>query len=101
MITYVIKKPIITEKTLALAALQNTYVFEVARTAEKNQIKKIVEDLFKVNVVSVNTVLGHHDSKKTGRKRIRVQQGRTKKALIKLKAGQKIDLFDLEGMEEA
>ena len=99
MINYVIKKPLITEKTLMLAATQNTYVFEVARTAEKNQIKKIIEDLFKVKVLSVNTVLGHTHSKKTGRKRLRVTQPRIKKAMVQLQAGQKIDIFDLEGME--
>lgn len=99
MTSYLIKKPIITEKTLALAATQNTYVFEVARTAEKNQIKKIIEDLFKVKVLSVNTVLGHNNTRKTGRKRIRVEQARSKKALVKLAEGQTIALFDLEGME--
>ena len=98
MTSYLIKKPIITEKTLALAATQNTYVFEVARTAEKNQIKKHIEDLFKVKVLSVNTVLGHNNSRKTGRKRIRVEQTRSKKALVKLAEGQTIALFDLEGM---
>jgi large subunit ribosomal protein L23 len=97
MINYIVKKPLITEKTLALAATRNTYVFEVARTAEKNQIKQIIEELFKVNVVSVNTVLGHTHSKKTGRKRLHVAQPRIKKAMVQLKNGQKIDIFDLEG----
>lgn len=100
MYTYVIKKPIITEKSLRLVSEENTYLFEVAKTAEKNQLKKIVEELFKVKVVSVNTVLGHRGSKKTGRKRLRVVEERTKKALIKLKPGDKIELFDLEGKTE-
>ena len=98
--TFVIKRPIITEKTLALAAKENTYVFLTDRNAEKNQIKNLIETLFKVKVVSVNTVLGHNKTRKTGRKRLRTQQVRTKKALVKLAEGQKIDLFDLEGAQK-
>jgi large subunit ribosomal protein L23 len=99
MINYIIKKPLVTEKTLQLAAVHNTYVFEVARTAEKNQIKAIIEELFGVKVISVNTVLDHSHTKKTGRKRLRAVQPRIKKAMVQLVAGQKIDLFDIEGQE--
>lgn len=100
MNTYIIKRPIITEKTLALAAKENTYVFLVDRNAEKNQIHDLVEKIFKVKVLSVNTVLGHNKTRKTGRKRLRTQQTRTKKALVKLAEGQKIELFDLEGAQK-
>lgn len=100
MYTYIIKKPIITEKTLSLIEKENTYVFEVCKTAEKNQIKKMIKDLFNVDVVSVNTVLGHRSHKKTGRRRLGITCERTKKALVKVKAGQKIELFDLEGKTE-
>ena len=94
--TFIIKRPIVTEKTLLLADKENTYVFEVAANAEKNQIKKMVTELFKVEAESVNTVLGYRGSKKTGRKRLAVTGARHKKALVKLKPGQKIELFDLE-----
>ena len=100
MHTFVIKRPIVTEKTLKLIEKENTYVFEVSKTAEKNQIKKMIKDLFDVEVVSVNTVLGHRASQKTGRKRLMVTRERTKKAMVKVKAGQKIELFDLEGAEK-
>ncbi len=100
MHTFVIKRPIITEKTLSLIEKENTYVFEVSPAAEKNQIKKMIKDLFGVDAVSVNTVLGHRSNKKTGRKRLVVTAERTKKALVKVKAGQKIELFDLEGKTE-
>jgi large subunit ribosomal protein L23 len=96
MHTFIIKKPVVSEKTLALIEKESTYVFQVSKSAEKNQIKKMIKDLFKVDVVSVNTVLGHRSNKKTGRKRLRVTTDRTKKALVKIKAGQKIELFDLE-----
>lgn len=98
--TFIIKRPLVTEKTLLLADKENTYVFEVAVDAEKNQIKKMVADLFKVEAESVNTVLGYRASKKTGRKRLTVSAERHKKALVKLKPGQKIELFDLEGKAE-
>jgi large subunit ribosomal protein L23 len=100
MHTFVIKKPVVTEKTLALIEKESTYVFEVSKSAEKNQIKKMVHELFKVDVISVNTVMGHRSHKKTGRKRLRVTTDRTKKALVKIKAGQKIELFDLEPQEK-
>jgi ribosomal protein L23 len=54
-----------------------------------------VEDLFKVDVLSVNTIFGHRSSKKTGRKRLSSSVAKTKKALVKLKAGQSIALFDM------
>ncbi len=97
---FIIKKPLVTEKTLLLAEKENTYVFEVAASAEKNQIKKMIADLFHVEAESVNTVLGYRANKKTGRKRLMVTAERRKKALVKLKPGQKIELFDLEGKSE-
>ena len=100
MHTFVIKRPIVTEKTLRLIESDNTYVFGVSKTAEKNQIKKMVKDLFGVDAVSVNTVMGHRMAKRTGRKRLAVTNERTKKALVKVRSGQKIELFDLESEEK-
>ena len=100
MNTFVIKRPIVTEKTLKLIETQNTYVFEVSKLAEKNQIKKMVKDLFNVDTISVNTVMGHRSAKRTGRKRLAVTTERTKKALVKLREGQSIELFDLETAPE-
>ncbi len=97
---FIIKSPLVTEKTLQLAEKENTYVFFVSPDAEKNQIKKMIRDLFKVEVKSVNTVLGYRGNKKTGRKRLTVSCQRHKKALVKLKSGQKIELFDVEGKAE-
>jgi len=42
---FVIRKPVITEKTLQRANLENIYTFEVARTADKNKIKAAVEEM--------------------------------------------------------
>ena len=66
------------------------YFFAVDKTANKIQIKKAVEDVYKVKVQSVNTVLMPGKNK-----RVRREQGRTpewKKAVVTLKDGHKIDL---------
>lgn len=84
--------PVVTEKSYALSALDK-YVFKVAPGASKYQIKKAVEDLFKVNVLSINTIKQSarvEKSRKTGR---HVTLPTEKKAIVKIKAGQKIDLF--------
>ncbi len=71
-------------------AESNKYIFSVRKTANKIQIKKAVEDIYKVKVTGVNTQV------MPGKlKRVRAQLGRTpdwKKAVVTLKEGQKIDL---------
>ena len=84
--------PVVTEKSYALSALDK-YVFNVAPSASKYQIKKAVEDLYKVNVLSINTVKHSSrpmKSRKTGR---HITLPVNKKAIVKIKAGQKIDIF--------
>ena len=74
----------------AVQAKDNKYFFAVQRGANKIQIRKAVEELYKVKVDSVNTVLMPGKMK-----RVRYQLGQTpdwKKAVVTLKAGQKIDL---------
>ena len=70
------------------------YTFEVAREANKNQIKKVVEELFKVNVLGVKTIMMKAKSRKVGRMRRKVAGKPAKKAIVKLKSGEKIDLFE-------
>ncbi|NCP46948.1 50S ribosomal protein L23 [Candidatus Collierbacteria bacterium CG10_big_fil_rev_8_21_14_0_10_43_36] len=86
-------KPVVTEKSYSLAP-QDKYVFQVDPAASKYQIKKAVEDLFKVNVLSINTV--KHAARtirsaKTGR-HISLPVG--KKAIVRIKKGQKIEIFN-------
>ncbi len=84
--------PVVTEKSYSLAAMDK-YVFKVNPAASKYQIKKAVEDLFKVDVLSINTVKHAARpirSKKTGK---HMNLPVTKKAIVKIKAGQKIDIF--------
>lgn len=92
---YIVIKPVITEKSLRLANSENTYVFKVQMTANKNQIKESVEKLFDVQVEKIRTIVNQRELKTTGKKRITTRTGKTKKALVTLKSGQSIDLFDI------
>lgn len=88
---YVIKRPLITEKNSILAE-KGVYVFEVTKTATKDQIKKAVEKYFRVKVASVNTATCRGRAKRT-----RVGVGKVeswKKALVRLNKGEKISLFE-------
>ena len=94
---YIIRRPIVTEKSLQMANVKNVYVFEVDRMANKTEIKEAVEDIFKVTVEAVNTVMRHAATKSTGRRRLKVVTAKTKKVMVKVKAGEKIPLFDITG----
>ncbi len=84
-----IVSPVITEKTSILSE-NNQVVFEVAMSANKKEIKDAVEQLFKVKVLAVNTLVS-----KGKTKRFKGTPGRrkdTKKAIITLKDGDSIDI---------
>ncbi|MCB9801242.1 MAG: 50S ribosomal protein L23 [Pseudomonadales bacterium] len=95
MNAYTIVKPVITEKSLTLANEKNIYTFEVSRGANKHQIKEAVEQLFPVAVVNVRTVTNQPSIKRTGKRRMQVTGGKVKKALVTLKSGDEINLFDI------
>ena len=86
----VILGPHVSEKTTILGELNNQYTFKVARDASKPEIKAAVEDLFKVSVTAVNTLIAKGKTKKfRGRAGKRID---TKKAIITLAEGQSIDI---------
>ncbi len=85
----VIKAPIITEKSAALAE-NNVITFKVDTKANKTQIKQAVETLFNVKVESVNTVNVKPKKKRVGR--YVGKTNRVKKAIVKLKEGSSIEL---------
>ncbi|MCD5412888.1 MAG: 50S ribosomal protein L23 [Dehalococcoidia bacterium] len=87
----VLRRPVITEKNTDLMA-QNKYVFEVMKRANKAQIKAAVEKAFKVRVVSVNTVMV--PSKPRGYGRLKGQSPSWKKAIVTLRPGDKIEIFE-------
>ena len=93
--TDILKRPIITEKTLFLANKSNAYTFEVDPSATKTQISEAVERVFNVKVVGISTVMRNRSMRRTGRRRVTVLVPRKKKAMVTLQKGQKIALFDL------
>lgn len=89
----IIIKPVVTEKSMNLLA-DNKYTFIVDRRANKTEIKNAIENIFSVRVDNVRTINLKGKAKRMGR-----FEGRTpnrKKAVVTLKPGQKIRLF--EGM---
>jgi large subunit ribosomal protein L23 len=63
----VIRRPIITEKGLAVKETQHTVVFEVAKDATKTEIKEAVQTIFKVKVDTVRTAIYHGKFRRRGR----------------------------------
>lgn len=89
----VIRRPVVTEKTNVMT-VQNQFVFEVAPTANKVQIKEAVEVIFDVEVVKVNTMVMPYKRGKRGRKFYRRTQ-QWKKAIVTLVEGDTISLFEV------
>lgn len=88
----IIKRPLITEKITNLREKYNRYGFEVARDANKHQIKQAVETLFKVKVKEVTTMNVMGKIKRLGR-----NQGKRpdwKKAIVTLAKDQKIEMIE-------
>ena len=87
----VIIRPIVTEKSDKSVNYQNAYVFEVAKDANKIEIRRAVEDIWDVKVLSVQTM-----NKKGKVRRVRYKRGKTsqwKKAIVKLREGYAIDIY--------
>tara|TARA_B100001094_G_C17951667_1_gene680891 strand:- start:531 stop:827 length:297 start_codon:yes stop_codon:yes gene_type:complete len=85
----IVRKPIVTEKT-TLASEYGAVVFEVMLSANKREIKKAIEELFKVKVKAVNTLIA-----KGKTKRFRGKLGKRKsikKAYVMLEEGNTIDV---------
>ncbi len=84
--------PKISEKAIYLAE-RGIYVFEVPSSANKIEVAKAVEAAFKVNVIDVNIVIAKGKAKRF--KQITGRERDIKKAMVKIKAGQKIALFEV------
>jgi len=88
----IIIRPVISEKSYNLIESDGQYTFQVDRRANKNQIKRAVENAFDVSVAKVNTVNVKSKPKRQG-----LTRGRTatwKKAVVKLAEGERIELFE-------
>ncbi len=88
-------KPVITEKMTGLGEKLNRYAFIVHRKANKIEIKKAIEDLYGVEVVSVNTMNhpGKAKSRFTKSGMITGRTNATKKAIVTLAEGETIDFY--------
>jgi len=87
----VLRTPLVSEKTSRIQEAANQYVFAVATTATKADVKKAVEELFKVKVTAVN-VVNVKGKNKTFRNRSGQRTGQ-RKAYISLADGQSIDVI--------
>jgi len=89
----IVYQPILTEKAIALKDSQNKYIFRVAKDANKLEIKRAIEEIFGVSVRDVRTVTMHGKRRRLGR----FPEGKKpdwKKAIVTLREGDKIDLFE-------
>ena len=88
----IIRRPLITEKSTLQKEMHNQLAFEVDRRANKIEIKKAVEEIFKVQVKDVRTMNYQGKRKRLGR-----TEGRKphwKKAIVTLQPGEKIEFFE-------
>lgn len=90
----IILGPIISEKSMNEAS-KGRYTFKVFMEAGKKDIKKAVEENFKVNVLKISTAVIKGRSAKAGARRTQVVKSPFKKAIVTVKTGQKIALFDV------
>ena len=87
----VLRRPLITEKNSILQS-QGKYAFEVTKEANKPQIKQAVEKAFKVKVTTVNIMAVPSKTRRVGRRQVLTPA--QKKAIVTLKPGDKIELFE-------
>ncbi len=91
----VLLRPVVTEKSM-LEANAGRYTFEVAPEANKHEVKRAVEEAFKVSVLGVQVLRVPGKTRRVGRKLGRTPARR--KAVVRLAEGQKIERFFVEGV---
>lgn len=98
MNTNILKKALISEKSFTKAA-ESKFTFVVQKASTKGEVAMAVEELFGVNVLAVNIIntVGKVKRSKKGLGR----RSDIRKAIVTLKKGQKIDLFEVEEPKEA
>ena len=89
----VLRKPVVTEKSTLLQDSRK-YVFEIHPNATKSQVREAVERYFEVNVSSVNTIKIIPETRRFGASGRRSKVGAVKKAVVTLKPGQTIQIFE-------
>jgi len=94
----VIIRPIITEESMKYVPA-GKYSFVVHKKADKNEIRKAVSELFGVTVVSVATSVVKGKTKRVGQRRTEVDSSEWKRAVVEVKKGEKIGIFEPGGEE--
>ena len=87
----IVRRPLITEKGTDITGKHNGYTFLVAPDANKAEIKRAVEQLFEVKVLSVRTMIRH--GKLKGRARLKRRMPDWKRAVVTLKAGDSVEFL--------
>ena len=87
----VLISPVVSEKSYG-QIVENRYTFKVHKDAHKTQIRQAVEELFEVHVVAVNVIKVQPKPKRRGM--ITGTKRGWKKAIVEVKAGEKIDIFE-------
>ena len=88
----VIRKPLVTEKSSIGREQHNLVTLAVDPRASKHDVKRAVEELFKVDVIDVHTMRMPHKTRRVGRFQGRRRQW--KKAIVRLAEGHKIEFFE-------
>jgi large subunit ribosomal protein L23 len=89
----VLRRPVVTEKSIDAVDATNRYTFEVDLRANKLQVKEAVEIAFDVTVIDVNMVVMPAKTSRRG-KRVRIRKPKWKKAVVALAPGNSIQLFE-------
>lgn len=89
----VLKRPIVTEKTMIATDEQNKVTFEVDMRANKLQVREAVQTAFNVDVTDVHILVMPAKTTRRG-KQIRIRQAKWKKAVVTLAPGDSIQLFE-------
>ncbi len=91
----ILQKPILTEKASLLTEKTNRFTFKVNAKANKLQIKQAIEQMYGVNIVSLNTmvVVGKTKTRNTKSGLVSGRSPKYKKAIVTLKDGETIDYY--------
>lgn len=87
-------KPVITETTMDLAK-NNWYTFAAPVAPGKSELREMIEKIFKVNVLEIKTMIVKGKKKKSLKSRKMRELSDWKKVIVKVKEGQKIDVFEV------
>lgn len=88
----ILRRPLVTEKSTDDKDLHNKLYFEVDRRANKIEIKQAVEQIFKVDVLQVRTMSVKGKLKRVGR--YLTKRPDSKKAIVTIKPGQRVEFFE-------